>query len=156
MDENCYGSESLLPRVLTRIRQQDYSGALQLLQNSSAQATEGESEALKGNALFMLQEYERSEQAYEAALRLQPENYAWQDMRDKAHRNAIARIDLHVPPLYYFSEKTSQLLQPASATPASLPAPLAPRRVLWPERLRRKIGTALGVTVTLVMDVTTE
>ncbi|HYZ72565.1 MAG TPA: peroxidase family protein [Chthoniobacterales bacterium] len=156
MDENRYASESLLSHVLARIRQQDYRGALQLLQHSSAQATGGESEALKGNALFMLQEYEQAEQAYEAALRLQPNNDVWQDMRDKAHRNAIARIDLHVPPLYYFSEETSQLLQPASATPTSLPAPLAPRRVRWSERLRRKIGTALGVTVTLVMDVTTD
>jgi tetratricopeptide (TPR) repeat protein len=107
MDENRYASESLLSHVLARIRQQDYRGALQLLQHSSAQATGGESEALKGNALFMLQEYEQAEQAYEAALRLQPNNDVWQDMRDKAHRNAIARIDLHVPHNYY-----SQQVQP--------------------------------------------
>ena len=148
--------ESSLGGVLQLIRKRDYPGALELLQNTSAAATKGESEALKGNACFMLQKYDEAAQAYREALKFQKDNFDWQDMYEKSRRNAIAKINLHVPPLYFFADERERLLEAASATRSNLPAPLKPRRVIWPERLRREIGTALGAIVTFVVNAATD
>ena len=60
--------ESSLGQVLHLIKTRDYQGALELLRNTSAVATKGESEALKGNACFMLQKYDEAARAYLEAL----------------------------------------------------------------------------------------
>jgi hypothetical protein len=150
------GPQSSLAEVSRLIRMRHYQKAIDLLENMSAVATKGESEALKGNAFFMLQKYDEAERAYLEALRFQTDNSNWQDMHEKSRRNAIAKINVHVPPLYFFADEKAKLLQAASATSFNLPAPLKPRRVIWPERLRREIGTALGAIVTYVVDGATE
>lgn len=148
--------EPLLTEVRRRMRMRDYDGALKLLENMPAAATKAECEALKGNAFFMLQKYDEAAQAYLEALGFQKDNSDWQDMYKKSRRNAIARIDIHVPPLSFFADEKERLLEAAPAIRLNLPSPLKPRRVIWPERLRREIGTALGAIVTFVMDAVTE
>jgi tetratricopeptide (TPR) repeat protein len=150
------GLRSSLAEVSHLIRMRRYQEAIHLLENTSAVATNGESEALKGNAFFMLQKYDEAERAYREALRYQTENSNWQDMHEKSRRNAVAKINVHVPPLYFFAGDKAKLLQAASAISFALPTPLKPRRVIWPERLRREIGTALGAIVTYVVDAVTE
>ena len=148
--------EVSLAEVSRLIRMRFYEEALQLLENTSAAATKGESKALQGNAFFMLQKYDKAERAYLEALQFQKVNSDWQDMYEKSRRNALARINVHVPPLYFFADQKKKLLAPASAIPSNLPAPLKPKRVIWPERLRREIGTALGAVVTFVVNAATD
>jgi hypothetical protein len=150
------GGESLLAEALQCIRMQDYQAALELLRDISAAATKGESEALKGNCFFMLQEYEEAERAYLEARKFQKDNSDWRDMQEKSRTNAIAEVNMPVPPVYFFADEKEKLLEPAGAILTNLPAPLSPRRVIWPERLRREIGTALGAIVTFVVDAATE
>jgi tetratricopeptide (TPR) repeat protein len=150
------GPQSSLREVLRLIRTRDYQGSLELLKNISPAETKGESEALKGNACFMLQRYDEAARAYLEGLKYQKDSSDWQDMYEKSRRNAIARIDMHLPPLYFFADEKERLLEPASAIRSNLPAPLRPRRVIWPERIRREIGTALGAIVTFVVDAASE
>jgi hypothetical protein len=145
-----------LEEVSRLIRMRHYEEALQLLESASAADTKGESSALKGNAFFMLQKYDEAERAFQEALQFQEANSDWQDLYEKSRRNALAKINVHVPPLYFFADEKEKLLAPASAFPSNLPTPLEQRRVIWPERLRREIGTALGVVVTFVVNAATD
>ena len=138
--------------VLRLIVAQDFQAALEILKKVSPPDTKGECDALMANAYFLTERYAEAEQCYTSALSYDEGNRDWQDMRAQARANVIAEVSIHIPPYYLFEREKSKLLAPASGIDDDLPVPLTPRRVIWPERVRRFVGSTLGVLVTLVVD----
>lgn len=141
------------------IEHREWRAAIGLLEaelaaENSAAPRAGEAQALLAQAYFQTEQYERAAQQYEAALAAAPERADWRDMHALASANAIAGIDVHVPPLQYFERET--LLAPSPVRDGDLPAPLPPVPDLTGLlALRRDIGNGLGAFATVIVDAVT-
>ena len=135
------------------LEQRDYDGAVRALQEPALNDPSGESQALMGLAYFQRQEHEQAAHYYEAALKLAPDHADWRDMLGKARANATAEVHVHVPEIYYFDR--AKLLEPPNPAMDPSLTVLKPRRQIWAERARQKIGSALGKVMTAAMGATT-
>ncbi len=138
-------------RALTAIERRDYEAAISLLEGEPAGAQTTETHALLAQAYFQNELYERAAQHYATALQAVPQNGDWRDMLALAQANAIAGVDVHVPPLKYF-ERDVLLAPPhlaAGVLPVPLPAPPAVRRLV---AARRATGESLGKVATVVVE----
>lgn len=135
------------------LMQRNYQSAITALEKPILYDQSGESQALMALACYQSEDYQRATHYYEAALRFRPDNENWRDMFRKSTANATAEVNVPVPDVYYFDRQ--KLLAPASQAAGTSLTPPKPRHEIWAERLRRKIGSALGEVVTLLVNGTT-
>jgi len=124
-----------------------------VLEKAVASDATGECNALLAIAHFRLQSYVQAAQFYQAALALGPDNASWKEMLVRCEVNAVAEIQVPVPEVYYFDRES--LLAPANPGASPLPIPPKPRRELWAEQVRQKLGAGLGAVITFTVDSTT-
>ena len=115
--------------------ERDYDNALKRLEEAVVGDQGGESHALLGLAYFQRQEYSQAARHLESAVKRDPSNPQWRELRDVAQANATSEVNVHVPDLFYFDK--DQLLAPAEISPGTLPTPPPP----WVDycSLRRRI-----------------
>lgn len=142
--------EAFRDEGLRFLEQANYDSAIKALENSIPHDPTGESHALMGLAYYHREEYGQAAGYYEAALKLRPDDPGWREMAAQACANAISEVHVHVPDVYYFDRE--KLLAPASLVTDQLPIPPKPRREIWGERMRRKIGTGMGEAVTCMVN----
>ncbi|MEO6785947.1 MAG: peroxidase family protein [Chthoniobacteraceae bacterium] len=135
------------------LERRDYRAAIQTLEKALPLDSGGGCRALMALAYFQLEDYEKAAEHYEAALKSGPENTDWKEMLGRSRANAIAEIQLPLPPICYFDR--GKLLEPAGASQGELPLPPKPRRDLLAERVRLAMGNAIGVVVTVVANCAT-
>jgi tetratricopeptide (TPR) repeat protein len=144
------GWESACDEASRFLEQRNYQSAIKALEKPILYDQSGESHALMGLACYQSEDYKQAAHYYEAALKLKPDSEDWRDMLRKSTGNATARVDLPVPDIYYFDRE--KLLEPADHAPAPSLTPPKPRHEIWGEKLRQKIGNALGEVITLLMN----
>jgi tetratricopeptide (TPR) repeat protein len=140
------------------IEHQEWRAAIGLLEAELAAETTtpprpGEAQALLAQACFQTEQYERAARQYEAALAAAPERADWREMHALAQANAIAGIDVHVPPLQYFERDA--LLAPSPVRSGDLPTLRPVVEVSATRQLYRDIGDALGAFATVVVNAVT-
>jgi tetratricopeptide (TPR) repeat protein len=133
--------------------QRDYEGAIKALEEPVLHDSTADSCTLMALAYYQSEKYSQAVRYYEAALKIKPEDDGLRDMLLKAQANADSQIHVHVPDIYYFDAE--KLLEPASAVTDTLPSPPRPRREIWAERARRKIGGAAGAVVSFFVNLAT-
>ena len=113
-----------------------------------------EQHALLGLALFQLQRYTEADAQLSAALKQQPDETAWHDLREQARLNAISEVDVVVPEVYHFERE--KLLAAADIPEGTLPKPPSPlppaEGINW---FRLKLGNFGGSVLGSIMHVGT-
>jgi tetratricopeptide (TPR) repeat protein len=132
------------------LEQRDYEATIKALEQPAMQDTTGDSAALMAPACYQTEKYSQAANYYEAAVKLTPTDEGLRDMLAKARANTEAGIHVHVPEIYYFER--NKLLEPTGGVKDALPTPPKPRREIWAERARRKIGSALGAVVSFIVN----
>jgi tetratricopeptide (TPR) repeat protein len=145
--------ESWRDEGLRFLDQRKYQDAIGVLEKAASYDKTGESQALLGLAHYQSEAYEQALRWYEGATALNPHNTAWREMQEQSRANAASEISVHVPDIHYFNRDT--LIGPSARGSGMLPTPAKPRREIWAERVRQKIGNVLGAMITFVVDVTT-
>lgn len=139
-------SSDLHNQALQCIENRDYEGAIAILEKAGNPPLNGECLALLGLAYYQRQQYEEAAKRYFDALRQNATNQDWKDMLNRANANAVAQVDVHVPEKDYFER--DKLLAPSVIKSGELPVTGAtPRQPKWWERMRRIIGSGLGLYV---------
>ncbi len=153
-----YAVAEISPEVRQALERRDYAAAAPLLEDEVRRQPGAEARALLALACFQNEHYGAAAEHYAAALAGaaadDPRRADWQQMQALSERNFAARVDQHVPDVYYFERE--KLLAPPQVADGTLPAPL--RKPPGRGRLRRlfhAIGHALGAVATVVVDITT-
>ena len=133
------------------IEDRKYREAVDLLRGQIETDTDGENRALLALAHYHLEEYDSAVEHYQGALEQNTDNSIWQEMLGSAKANSIAKIQVHVPDVYYF-DRDRLLAKPIVPDGALGPRPptLPPAGPL--KRISLVIGTVIGATVGLVSD----
>jgi hypothetical protein len=141
-------------RALDALKKGDYRNTITLVDALIAVKPAGKLYALRGLAHYKLEEYPEAVRDYEAAINLggtASELREWKTMHAFASDNAIAEINVHVPPQGYFTK--NPLLAWPTVGPGVLPdppkPPKSPGRI---KQLRLLLGNRLGAGATRLMD----
>ncbi len=113
-------------------------------------AEQAAAEALKS---YLSEDYEGAVKGFEAALLAAPDRADWRELLEKARANALARIDMPVPPRYAFTRE--QLLAPPGVRDGDLPSPPPHIQPDAMQRILTGLGSGIGAVVTVVMETTT-
>jgi Animal haem peroxidase len=149
----CNGWESSRDEGSRLIEQGNFESAIKALHEAVRCDRSGQSHALMGLACFQREDYECAVLSYQAALAHHPDQAEWREMLARALANATAEIQVPAPPVYYFDRQT--LIQSATQIPDDLPVPWSPQRDHWSKRARQIIGDAIGVVISLTVNLAT-
>src|SRR5262245_13704989 len=108
----------------------------------------GECLALLGLVRFRMEDYASARDHYEAALARSGARSEWQEMRDHAGANALARVREAVPPVEYFDPRA--LLAPPPVKDGALPGPPPPIRIGGFRRALEGVGNGIALLATLL------
>lgn len=140
---------AVLTKARQLIAQQEFNAAIEALVAHVDGRQDVESHALLGMAYFQSQQYAEAEKAYGLALQQDPANADLQAMHQQARENTLAEVNVFVPELYYFDRE--KLLAKASVPEGALPTPLPPTRPNLFNRMRIRLGNAIGVVASVLM-----
>ena len=145
----------LLTAARQLIAQQDFAGAIEALEGQADGQQDGEGHALLALAYFHSGQYAVAEKQCALALRHDPSNPDWQELRQQAAANAKAEVGVFVPDLYYFDR--DRLLAKAAVPSGALPPvpPPAPAPDAF-QRFLKVLGDTLGVIASVLMGGVTE
>jgi len=134
------GWEAQRDEGIRRLDAGDLAGAAERLAAAAPADRSGRSAAMLGIALFRAERYHEAAERLEQAL-AERDDPEWRQVLAAARANAIARVDVPVPPLHYFDR--DELLAPPP-TP-SLPDPPGHgiELALW-RRVRYVVGHVIG------------
>ena len=142
---------ALLERGRQLMRARRYADAVDLLTAGREEETSAEEAGLLGPAYFQQEKYAQAAEHFARASALAPETADWAFMVKQARMNALAEVDVPVPPFYLFD--LDSLTQPPTVADGALPTP--PKFHARPgllARLGRKVGNLGGAIVGIGMN----
>ena len=147
--------QSSLRAARQLIEQRNFAAAIETLNGEIDRDQDGETHALLALAHFHSERYAEATEQYDLALKLDPANTDWQELRHLAKANAVAEVNVFVPDAYFFDREI--LLRKATVTAGTLPTlPSAPPKIGMYRNVKLTLGNRLGDLASLIMNSATE
>ena len=141
-----------LQEVSTLIEQRKYADAINILKPLVNANQEAEILTLLGVAYFRSEQYAIAADAFQEALKTDPENTYSKEMLKKSLENSVSEIQVQVPDEYTFERE--KLLSAPAVKPGSIPMDALPLNDKTDslKSYRIKLGNGIGSVSTLLFE----